>query len=79
VSTKRIDAHMQRLADMGTRLRALQDADSATIQAELTAMQDMDLSSATWEEFTEHAEEARRLFLIRGHQLLRAKRREVTA
>jgi hypothetical protein len=79
VSTERIDAHMHRLADMGTRLRALQDADSATIQAELAAMQDMDLSSATWEEFTERAEEVRRLFLTRGHQLLRAKQREVTA
>ena len=79
MSTKRIDAHMQRLADMGTRLRALQDADSATIQAELAAMQDMDLSSATWEEFTERAEKVRRLFLTRGHQLLRAKQREVTA
>jgi hypothetical protein len=79
VSTERIDAHMQRLADMGTRLRALQDADSATIQAELAAIQDMDLSSATWEEFTEHVEEARRLFLTRGHQLLWAKQREVTA
>jgi hypothetical protein len=78
VSTERVDAHMVRLADLGTRLYALRDADCATIEAELAAIQSMDLSHETWEEFTDQAEEARRLFLTKGYRLLRAKQREVT-
>jgi hypothetical protein len=78
VSTERIDAHYQRLADLGTRLYGLKDADVATIEAELAAIQAMDLSPATWDEFTDKAEESRRLLLTKGHRLLRAKQREVT-
>ena len=71
---------MQRLADLGTRLRALHDADSPTIEAELAAIRDMDLSRETWEEYTEAAEEARLHFLTRGQELLRAAQaREVVA
>ena len=72
MSTKRIEAHMQRLADIGTRLRALHDAASPTIEAELAAIRDLDLSRETWEEYTEAAEEARLRFLTRGQELLRA-------
>lgn len=80
MSTKRIEAHMERLADMGTRLRALHDADSPTIEAELVAIRTMDLSRETWEEYTEAAEEARLHFLTRGHELLKqAAAREAAA
>ena len=71
---------MQRLADLGTRLRALNDADSPTIEAELAAIRDLDLSRETWEEYTEAAEEARLHFLTRGQELLKgAQAREVAA
>ena len=67
-----IDKYSDRLADLGTRLRAMHDADSATIQAELSAIDTMDTSEAAWADFREMAVEARRHFLNRGHQLLKA-------
>ena len=72
MSTTRIEAHMQRLADLGTRLRALHDADSTTIQAEMESVRTMDLSRETWEEYTDTAEEAWRHFQVRAGELLRA-------
>jgi len=71
VSTARIDYHYQRLADLGTRLSALADADAATIRDELAAIEQMDPHDGSWEEFAEHAAETRRLFLTKGHARLR--------
>ena len=65
-------APIERLADLGTRLRALHDADSATIQAELDDIDGMDTSESTWADFRDAAVEARQHFLARGHQLLKA-------
>ena len=71
VSTARIDYHYQRLADLGTRLRALADVDVATIRDELAAIEQMDPHDGSWEEFAEYAAETRRLFLTKGHARLR--------
>ena len=78
--TQAIEQHTQRMADLGTRLRALADADVPTIEAELAEVQAMDISEATWGTYAPAAVHARDHFLTRGHELLRtAKRREVSA
>jgi hypothetical protein len=80
VLTKAIEQYTQRLADMGTRLRALADADVTHIEAELAEIQAMDPNDGSWGSYAGSAAHAREHFLTRGHQLLRiAKRREVTA
>ena len=72
LDTQRIDALMQRLADLGTRLRALNDADAATIRSELDDIEALDPEDGSWDEFSDSAADAQRLFLTGGHKLLRA-------
>ena len=69
--TEAIEQHTQRMADLGTRLRALADADVATIEAELADVQAMDVSPETWGTYAQAGAMARDHFLDRGHQLLR--------